>query len=242
MILRRLLPCLVAALMTITPTIACAASVSEVVTALEKGYASLRDLQASFTQRSELASVKRAQTGAGEVFIRKGNGAGAMFRFNYTKPRQEIISNGKTVWYYLPENRQVMTMDAASLFAGGGGVALSYLTGMGEVSRDFTARFVGNGKDARGNYVLELVPKKPGQAFQKLHLTVSGRAVEEYLASGRATVSFPIVSSVVFDQLGNRTAIEFSKVKVNRGVKASLFTFTTPPGVEVIQNPMGGIQ
>ncbi|WP_306536449.1 outer membrane lipoprotein carrier protein LolA [Geobacter sp.] len=242
MILRRFLPCLVAAAMSIAPSFAAAASVTDVVTALEKGYASLRDLQASFTQRSELASVKKAQTGAGEVFIRKGAGAGAMFRFNYTKPRQEIISNGKTVWYYLPENRQVMTMDAASLFAGGGGVALSYLTGMGEVSRDFTARFVGEGKDARGNYLLELVPKKQGQAFQKLHLTVSGRAVDDYLASGRATVPFPIVSSVVFDQLGNRTAIEFSKVKVNRGVKASLFTFTAPPGVEVIENPLGGIQ
>lgn len=237
--LRFLLPCLVAAVMAMTPAFAFAASVGEVVTALEKGYGSLRDMQASFSQRSEMASVKRAQSGAGEVFIRKGKGA-AMFRFNYTKPRQEIVSNGKTVWYYLPENRQVMTMDAASLFAGGGGVALSYLTGMGEVSRDFTARFVGNGQDGKGNYVLELVPKRGGQAFQKLHLTVSGHAVEEYLAKGRATVSFPIVSSVVFDQLGNRTTIVFSKIKVNRGVKASLFTFNVPRGVEVIQNPMGG--
>ncbi len=238
--LRFLLSCLVVAVMAMSPAFAGAASVGEVVMALEKGYDSLRDMQASFSQRSEMASVKRAQSGAGEVFIRKGKGAGAMFRFNYTKPRQEIVSNGKTVWYYLPENRQVMTMDAASLFAGGGGVALSYLTGMGEVSRDFTARFVGNGQDGQGNYVLELVPKKGGQAFQKLHLTVSGHAVQEYLAKGRATVPFPIVSSVVFDQLGNRTTIVFSKIKVNRGVKASLFTFTVPRGVEVIQNPMGG--
>jgi len=242
MILRRLLPCLVAAVMTIVPSLAAAASVSEVVTALEKGYASLRDLQASFTQRSELAAVKKVQTGAGELFIRKERGAGAMFRFNYRKPRQEIVSNGKTVWYYLPENRQVMTMDAASLFAGGGGVALSYLTGMGEISRDFTARFAGDGKDAGGNYVLELVPKNSGQAFQKLHLTISGKAVEEFLANGRATVPFPIVSSVVFDQQGNRTVIEFSRVKVNRGVKASLFTFAVPPGVEVMRNPLGGIR
>lgn len=237
--LRFLLPCLVAAIMAMTPSVAGAASVGEVVTALEKGYDSLRDMQASFSQRAEMASVKRVQNGAGEVFIRKGKGV-AMFRFNYTKPRQEIVSNGKTVWYYLPENRQVMTMDAASLFAGGGGVALSYLTGMGEVSRDFTARFLGNGQDGEGNYVLELVPKKGGQAFQKLHLTVSGHAVEEYLAKGRATVPFPIVSSVVFDQLGNRTTIVFSKIKVNRGVKASLFTFAVPRGVQVIQNPMVG--
>ncbi|RNC72320.1 MAG: outer membrane lipoprotein carrier protein LolA [Desulfuromonadales bacterium] len=241
MLLKRFLPCLVAVIVMMTPTFAvAAASVTDVVAALEKGYASLRDLQASFSQRAELASVKKTQTGAGEVFIRKGSGGGAMFRFNYTKPRQEIVSDGKTVWYYLPENRQVMTADAATLFAGGGGVALSYLTGMGEVSRDFTAKLLGEGRDGKGNYLLELVPKKQGQAFQKLHLTVSGRAVDEYLKSGKVSVPFPIVASVVFDQLGNRTSIEFSKVKVNRGVSPSLFTFTVPPGVDVIKNPLGG--
>ena len=215
------------------------APLKDVLAAVEQGYASLKDLQASFSQRAELVSVKMTQTGSGEVFIRKAGGPGAMFRFNYTKPPQQIVSDGKTVWYWLPDSRQVMVMDAASLFAGGGGVALSYLTGMGQVSRDFTVRFVGDGRDSKGNYLLELVPKKPGQAFTKLHLTVAGRAVEEYQREGVATVFFPIVSSVVFDQLGNRTAIEFSKVKVNRGVNASLFTFKIPAGAEVITNPLG---
>lgn len=239
MVFRMIAPYLVALIvMASSPLAAGAASVGDVVTTLEQGYASLRDLQAAFSQRTELASVKRAQTGSGELFIRKGSG-GAMFRFNYVKPPQQIVSNGKTVWYYLPENRQVMTMDASALFSGGGGVALSYLTGMGEVSKDFTARLVGEGRDARGNYLLELVPKKPGQAFTKLHLTVSGRAVDEFVKNGKASVPFPIVSSVVFDPLGNRTAIEFSKVRVNRGVSAALFTFKVPAGVEVIANPLG---
>lgn len=239
--LHRLLPPLLAALclaVLMLPGAVSAAEVKDVVAALEKGYASLKDLRASFIQRTEVASVKKAQTGSGELFIRK-SGAGAMFRFNYTKPRQEIVSDGKTVWYYLPENRQVMVMDAAALFAGGGGVALSYLTGMGELTRDFTARLRGEGRDAKGNYLLELVPKKPGQSFTKLQLTVSAKAVEGYLREGRATVPFPILSSVVFDQMGNRTAIDFSKVRVNGGVSPSLFTFTIPAGVEVIRTPGG---
>ena len=95
----------------------------------------------------------------GELSIKKAPG-GAMFRFNYTKPRQQIISNGKTVWYYLPDNKQVMVSDVAALFEGGNGMALNYLTGMGHLSADFTAEFPEGRRDKKGNYVIDLVPKK----------------------------------------------------------------------------------
>ncbi|BDV41360.1 outer-membrane lipoprotein carrier protein [Geotalea uraniireducens] len=212
---------------------------ADVVATLEQGYASLRDLRASFTQQAELASVKRVQRGAGELYLKKSDGT-VKFRFNYTKPKQQIVSDGKTVWYYLPENRQVMTMDAASLFAGGGGIALSYLTGIGHLSQDFSVRLVGSGRDAKGNYLLELIPKKQGQAFTKLQLAVAGKVVDEYRRTGKVPLFFPIVSSVVFDQLGNRTAIDFSRVRVNGGVSASHFNFTVPAGVEVVRSPLGG--
>lgn len=214
------------------------AALKDVVATIEQGYASLRDVQASFSQRSEMASIGKAQTGAGELFIKKQAGGSAMFRFNYVKPVQQIVSDGKTVWYYLPENRQVITMDASKLFEGGG-VALSYLTGMGQVSRDFSIKFVGEGRDEKGNYLLELVPKKPGQAFAKLRLSVAATAVAAYLEEGKASVSFPITGSVVYDQAGNRTAFEFSKIKANRGVNNSMFRFKIPAGVEVVRSPAG---
>ena len=40
---------------------------------------------------------------------------------------------------------------------------------------------------------------------------------------------------VVFDPFGSRTAIEFSNVRVNRGLRGSLFSFKVPEGVEVIK-------
>ena len=115
----------------------------DVVATLEQGYATLTDLQADFSQRTVIASMNREERGSGELFIKKTTGGTAMFRFNYTKPRQQIISNGKTVWYYLPENKQVMISDVAALFEGGNGIALNYLTGMGHISADFTAAFAG---------------------------------------------------------------------------------------------------
>ena len=206
-----------------------------VVETLEQGYATLTDLQADFSQRTAIASINREERGSGELFIKKLTGGTAMFRFNYTKPRQQIISNGKSVWYYLPENKQVMISNVAALFEGGNGIALNYLTGLGHISADFTASFAGEPRDKKGDYLLDLVPKKKSPVMAKLRLTVSARAVEEFLASRTPRDPFPVISSVVYDQLGNTTRIDFSKIKVNRGLGNDRFSFKVPPGVEVIK-------
>ena len=211
------------------------ATAKNVVAALEQGYAALTDLQADFSQRTAIASMNREERGAGELFIKKTTGGTAMFRFNYTKPRQQIISNGKSVWYYLPENKQVMISNVAALFEGGNGIALNYLTGLGHISADFTASFAGEARDKRGDYLLDLVPKKKSPVMAKLRLTVSARAVEEFLAAGTPRDPFPVISSVVYDQLGNTTRIDFSKIKVNRGLGNDRFSFKVPAGVEVIK-------
>jgi outer membrane lipoprotein carrier protein len=212
-----------------------AATAKDVVTVLEKGYRTLSDLQADFSQKTSLASLNREERGSGELFIKKAAGD-AMFRFNYTKPRQQIISNGKTVWYYLPDNKQVMISNLSTLFEGGNGVALNYLTGMGHLSADFTAGLAEEGRDKKGNYVLDLIPRKKSPMMAKLRLTVSTRVVEDFLDSGTIREPFPVISSEVYDQLGNRTLIEFSKVRVNRGIGSDRFTFKVPAGVEVIKN------
>ena len=84
------------------------AALKDVVSALEKGYASLQDVQADFVQKTIIAGINREQKGSGELLLKKPASATAMFRFNYTKPKQQIVSNGKQVWFYLPENKQVM--------------------------------------------------------------------------------------------------------------------------------------
>jgi outer membrane lipoprotein carrier protein len=212
------------------------ADLTAVIATLEQGYNSLEDMQADFSQRTAIASMKREEHGKGELFIKKAGQGQAMFRFNYTTPRQQIVSNGKKVWYYLPENKQVMVSDVTALFAGGNGIALNYLTGMGHVSRDFTITFDGEGRDKKGNYVLDLVPKKPNQVMTRLRLTIAASAVEQFRESGKPMAMFPIVSSVVDDPFGNRTFFEFSRVKVNQGMGNDRFVFKIPKGVEVIKN------
>lgn len=211
------------------------ATLQEVVAALEKGYATLQDVQADFSQKTVVTGIKKEQRGNGEVFLKRPGSSTAMFRFNYAKPKQQIVSNGKQVWFYLPDSRQVMVSSVADMFKGGNGIALSYLTGMGHVSRDFSISFAGQQQDKNGNYLLELLPKKATPVLAKLSLSVSAEAVKSYLQQGNVRDIFPIVSSVVRDAGGNETRIEYSRTRVNKGLDSGKFNFKIPQGVEVIK-------
>jgi len=211
------------------------AALKDVVSALEKGYASLQDVQADFAQKTIIAGINREQKGSGELLLKKPASSTAMFRFNYAKPKQQIVSNGKQVWFYLPENKQVMVSTVAEMFKGGNNIALNYLTGLGHVSRDFSASFAKEPQDNNGNYQLELLPKNPSAVLAKLQLTVSAAAVDHFLRDGSVQDIFPVIASVIFDAGGNQTRIEYSRVRVNKGLASSRFSFKVPEGVEVVK-------
>ena len=211
------------------------ASLKEVVSALENGYAGLQDVQADFSQKTTIAAVNRDQKGSGEVLLKRPASATAMFRFNYSKPKQQIISNGKQVWFYTPESKQVLVNSVAAMFAGGNSIALSYLTGLGHVSRDFDITLAAEPQDKNGNHQIELVPKKASQVLTRLQLTVSSEAVEQMRATGEVKNIFPIISSIVHDAGSNRTRIDYSRARVNKGIADGKFNFKIPEGVEVIK-------
>jgi outer membrane lipoprotein carrier protein len=206
----------------------------DVLATVKTGYTSMEDLHAEFSQRTYVSALKREEKGSGEVFLKKQGGS-AMFRFNYVRPKQQIISNGRNVWYYLPENRQVIISETAKLFSGGNGIALSYLTGLGNLSDDFSIRLLSETPDNKGNYQLELIPKKHNNSVAKLYLHVPADAVEKVRGAKIPEAFFPIASSVLHDQMGNRTTIEYSKVRVNGKLTDDRFNFKTPKGVEVIK-------
>jgi outer membrane lipoprotein carrier protein len=236
-IVLRVLIALMSALLISTPALAIEkrATLKDVVLALETGYSSLQDVQADFSQKTTIAGVSREQRGSGELFLKKPASATAMFRFNYTKPKQQIISNGKQVWFYLAENKQVMVSPVSEMFKGGNSIALNYLTGLGHVSRDFTASFAKEPQDKNGNYQLELTPKSPSPVLAKLQLIVSAAAVEVFLRDGTVQNIFPVITSVIHDAGGNQTRIEYSRVRVNKGLDNSKFNFKIPEGVEVVK-------
>lgn len=217
------------------PALAQSAALKDVVAALEKGYAGLQDVQADFSQRTSIAGINREQKGNGEVLLKRPASATAMFRFNYAKPKQQIVSNGRQVWFYTADSKQVLVSSVEAMFKGGNSIALSYLTGLGNVSRDFTVTFAKEQQDIKGNYQLELIPKNPSPVLARLQLTVSAEAVERYQTDGTVRNIFPVIASVVHDAGGNQTRIDYSRVRVNKGLADGRFNFKIPSGVEVIK-------
>jgi outer membrane lipoprotein carrier protein len=200
----------------------------------EKGGA-IADFEADFRQESRLASLERTQRGRGTVAVKFGPKLGtqaslAKFRWDYEQPaRQEIISDGRTLWVYLPENRQVIESQL-DLSETRPDDPVTFLTGLGNLSRDFQIDWGRPNRDKDGHWVLELRPRRPSPLIDTLQVTVNKEAV-----SSPNAAAFPIRSTRVIDPTGNETFIEFADVRINRGLGDELFRFRIPEGVEVIR-------
>lgn len=204
------------------------------------------DFQAQFIQKSHIASIDRTQHGEGTVLFRfirdREAGGAAMFRWEYREPTvQEIVSDGRTMWFYLPENRQVIESDISDLSKQQGENPVTFLSGLGNLSRDFTVGWADPVEDADGNPVLALQPRKKSQYIDRLEVVVAKTAVADYTERGRIGKVFPIVSTAVVDPNGNRTAILFREVQTNRKPSDEQFRFQRPEGVEVVTPSAQGL-
>ena len=220
---------------------------NEVVTALEtpfkkqtKSAERIHDFHADFLQESHIASISRTQRGQGTVSFKFLTSPGdeaplAKFRWEYREPSvQEIISDGETMWVYLPENRQVIESDIGQINAEQGENPVTFLSGLGNLSQDFLINWGSSRTVASGGYLLQLEPRKESQFIQKIEIVVSDSAVNNWLKQQKTGDIFPILETLVTDPNGNRTAIEFRDVKVNQNLADQLFSFERPDGVELV--------
>ena len=201
----------------------------------------LLDFEGDFFQEAEIATLVQVQRGSGRVMVkyvrtRPDRVPTTMFRWEYDQPtRQEFVSDGKTLWVYLPENNQVIQSDIEFTSRSRADDPTTFLTGMGNLSRDFLITWAYPNQDVEGNFVLELRPRRSSVLIQRMLLVVDRDAVIEYQASGAVGDVFPIRSRTVFRPDGTRTIIEFSNIRVNRGIPESMFRFILPAGVDVIR-------
>ncbi len=236
-------------LLLFVPGVSGAAEVelNDVITALETPFKAqtkkseqIADFSADFSQESHIASIDRTQYGQGVVQFKFETAAvqkspQAKFRWEYQEPSvQEIISDGQTMWVYLPENRQVIESDISQIDAQQGENPVTFLSGLGNLSRDFSINW-GDPRivEAEG-YLLQLEPRKASQFIQKIEIVVSEAAVNAWLKKNKTGEIFPILSTLVTDPNGNKTAIKFRDIQVNQKLSDKLFTFDRPEGVEVV--------
>jgi len=194
-----------------------AQSLDEAVQGLEGAYGRMIDLRAEFTQSSFNKSLNQAIPAQGVVSIKRGG----KLRWEYSEPtKQEIVSDGTTLWVYTPSLNQVNVGPAPEALAGPAG---SFLAGLGRVREHFEVRFLNPAqpRDGEGNVVFDLTPKHPQPTLAKLQLAVEPRHWE-------------VRKAVVYDQFENTVTMRFLKMAINAGLPDRLFTFVPPPGVATV--------
>jgi outer membrane lipoprotein carrier protein len=193
-------------------------SLEGIVAKVQEQYDTRADFKANFVQESMVKSLGKKQVSEGTVYFKK---PGKM-RWNYQKPfKQEIVCDGKTLWNYRPEDKQVMVGQMSQAVQGR--VPSTFLAGLGNLQRDFQARWVKE-PSPREPYSLELTPQDIQGSLEKLFLLVDRE-------------SYQILQARIQDVMGNTTQINFSQIRFDNRLPDSLFTFSPPKGVEVFNLP-----
>lgn len=197
----------------------------------------IRDFTADFVQLSMVVAIDRVQRGEGRVWFKfppqaRAGTAMPMFRWDYQLPNeQQVLSDGTTLWVYVPDNRQVIVSEISQVEAEYGDNPAAFFSGLGDLAQNFDIAW-GNGRqDQTGHYLLLLTPKRPSQFFKQIEVTVNHQAV---LAHQQGTISrvFPLVATQVTDPQDNLTRINFVDVRWNLDPADREFTFAVPAGVE----------
>ncbi len=176
------------------------------------------ELQARFVQSrlSRLGSVMT--TVEGNLYI---STPGRM-RWEYPANGQLLVAGGpgRETYLYLPEDNQVQVM--RSDLANTSEMPILYLTGRGNLRRDFDIQVVEWGAPlARGNVQLELRPRRSGATFERLILEVD-------------PLQATITRLVTYDNLRNTLDYQFHDVQFDPGLSDELFEFEIPEGADVI--------
>lgn len=224
-----------------------ALTLNDVVSKVENNYKNIVAFRGSFNQTATLRTLNKAQQAQGDIFYKKPN----KVKWQYMSPtEQEIISDGKTIWMYFPENRQVYIYDLTDTFnqevSNQGQIPGNFLTSLGDMRRDFNVQWgTPRDRDEQGNYMIELVPKRPIVNVRNIFIVVP-RDITTAPSS-----TFPVLASTVYDSYGNMTNIEFVNIEVletadetvaakKRGwtLPDSMFTYLPPANVEIIKPPL----
>ena len=199
------------------PVTAQSPTLDDVIRGVEAAYGKMTDLRGEFTQSALNKSLNQTIDAKGVVYLKKGG----KLRWEYVEPtRQEIVSDGKTIWVHTPQLNQVNTGAAPEALAGPAG---SFLSGLGKLRQHFNVRFLNPAqpKDADGNVVLDLTPKQPLPTLARLVLSLDAS-------------SYDVRKAVVYDQFDNTVTMTFTKVAVNTGLPDKLFVFTAPKGTATV--------
>lgn len=179
---------------------------------VEKRYTGSQ-FSADFLQESTIKSMEITDFASGRLYVRYPG----MMRWEYEKPeRQVIITDGKKLWIFRPQDNQVMVGGAPVFFRDGQGA--SFLSDIRLVRKKFNIQLA----QAEGEYLYELrmKPIEGAANISEIRLYVIPR-------------SYQIARIVTLNDYGDDTRIDIVSPHFNANLDPSLFSFEIPPGADV---------
>jgi len=192
---------------------------SSVVKQIETAYRNTKELQTDFVQTTQYEGFDTPYISKGRLFIRRPD----KMRWDYREPsHHQIYVNGDTVIYMVPEHHQAIrsTMDREVHTP----VPLMLLAGAAALSEQFSIAWDGAPGKTDGAYRLRLTGKGAGAPLAPMTIETS-------------TDTFLIRRVILHDPSGAQTTFEFSHLTLNGGLDDTLFVFTPPSGIEVVDAP-----
>lgn len=186
-----------------------AATDAAALATVEKAIAALDSVRAEFMQDLVDGNGKTLEHAVGTLYLKKPG----RFRWDYSEPKQLIVSDGETLWLYDPELAQATVRKVKDTLSQ---TPAMLLAGESRVGDGFAVSAAG--RDAGLDWV-RLVPKRNDTDFKELRLGFDRGALKR----------------MEFDnKLNQRTRVELTRIERNAKLAESLFHFSAPPGVDVI--------
>ncbi|MDP3182928.1 MAG: outer membrane lipoprotein carrier protein LolA [Desulfobaccales bacterium] len=199
-----------------------APSPQEVMARVQAQYDRTGAFKARFRQESRLKAVNQADVAEGWMYFQKP----CRMRWQYENPpeqKKEIISDGRQVWMYMPQDSLVMVYQLNQVLRSD--LVMRFFSGMGQFRRDFNIAF-SRPPQARAPFVIDLFPLKEQPELTRLTLTINPATY--------------LVDRLEFtNALGEETRFVFSQSQLDVRLKPDFFTFVPPPGIQVVKESPG---
>lgn len=214
MLLARKLAALLVLAGLVLPAFPAQNDVAAIAKTVDRRYNRLKTLRADFVEIYRGAGIARQESGT-MLLKRPGK-----MRWDYRQPREKLfLSDGKTAYFYVPGDRQARKAPIKKLDDLRS--PLRFLLGRTRLAKEFDDLRIEPGAGAAGNIVLRGTPKHLADRVADIQLEV--------------TTEGQIVRIVAEEIDGTITEFRFSNATENLLLADSLFKFTVPPGVEVVQ-------
>ena len=215
--MRSLTTSVITLLLSLAAASAQGADVKAIASAVDAHYNHLRTLQAEFTELYRGSGMERTESGT--LWLKK---PGKM-RWEYRSPKEKLfVSDGKTAWFYVPEDRQARKSSAKKVEDLRS--PLAFLLGKTKLERELRGLSLAPDIEplGSGDVVLRGIPKGLEDQISEIVLEV--------------TPDNRIARLIMQEVDGASTEYRFSDQQEDVNIQDARFGFKPPAETEIMEN------